>query len=411
MNQFRIIFLKEFRETIRDRRTLITMIAIPLLLYPILISVVTKVTEFTVEKASNKEHKVWVYGSEHDQVGFLDSIASTTNLNLEYKGTSEDIEAINFEHPDSIRSIIKEELTSVVLEIKPGFNDAILNGGMGKTKLYFITDEDANVGKSKLTSAIDKFKEYQVSQRFSALGIDEEARQVVFVSERDLATEREQQGNTVGGLIPYFFMLFALMGAMYPAIDLGAGEKERGTVDTLLILPTSPIVPLLSKLAVISISGLVSAMLSMVGIWLTIQQAGADFLPIDMGSIFEAITQPSTIFGLLLLLIPCTVLFAAGLLTISIHAKSFKEAQSTISPMMIVVFIPAVVGALPGVGLDWTTVGIPILNASLAIKKLIAGTLDIGWLILTTGVMLAYAGILLAICAKVFRKESVMVGR
>jgi sodium transport system permease protein len=120
------------------------------------------------------------------------------------------------------------------------------------------------------------------------------------------------------------------------------------------------------------------------------------------------ILSPSVVAVLLSLLVPLTVFFAAAQLSLSFYAKSFKEAQSTVSPLLIAVIFPAFLGLLPGFSLNTTTALVPVLNVALATKDALAGTLGMGHLALVYASLLALAAASLAVCMFVIRSERVL---
>jgi sodium transport system permease protein len=193
------------------------------------------------------------------------------------------------------------------------------------------------------------------------------------------------------------------MGAMYPAIDLAAGEKERGTMETLLTAPVSRFQILVGKFAVVVLTGLMSAAVSIFGILVAVRQISK--IPPEILSAVMAILDAQTVLLVLSLLLPLTVFFAAFLLSMSIYAKSYKEAQSMISPLMIVVILPVMIGLFPGVALDPVTALIPVLNVSLATKEIIAGTIKTGLLLEVYASLLVLAGLSLFGCARWFERE------
>jgi sodium transport system permease protein len=121
-----------------------------------------------------------------------------------------------------------------------------------------------------------------------------------------------------------------------------------------------------------------------------------------------SILSPGVVAVLLSLLIPLTVFFAAAQLSLSFYAKSFKEAQSTVSPLLIAVIFPAFLGILPGFSLNTTTALIPVLNVALATKDALAGTLGMGHLALVYVSLLALAAASLVVCMFVIRSERVL---
>jgi sodium transport system permease protein len=191
---------------------------------------------------------------------------------------------------------------------------------------------------------------------------------------------------------------------MYAAIDLAAGEKERGTLETLLTSPADRFSIVLGKFGVVVVTGVVSAAMSIVGMYIGMRM-NPD-IPQELLQMVMSILEPGSIALLLSLLLPLTVLFAAMLLSISIFAKSFKEAQSFASPLMIVVFVPAFMAMLPGINLNTTTALIPILNVAVATKHIIAGNVSTPLLIEVYASLIVIALLGLWACSRFFAREA-----
>ena len=233
--------------------------------------------------------------------------------------------------------------------------------------------------------------------------------EAVAVEEQDITPMKEKLGRTIGGLLPYLFVIFCFMGSMYPAIDLAAGEKERGTIETLLTAPVGRFQLLLGKFGVVVLTGLLSAAVSMIGLYVAVSQNPE--MPQEMLSAVSSILDPGTILLVLSLLLPLAVFFAGFLLSLSFYAKSYKEAQSLISPLTLVVILPVAVGMIPGIELTPLTAMIPILNVSLATKEIIAGTISPGILAIVYVSLLTLAGLSLWLCSRwVDREETIFRG-
>ncbi len=208
--------------------------------------------------------------------------------------------------------------------------------------------------------------------------------------------------------LPYMILIFAFLGAMYPAIDLGAGEKERGTLETLLVAPVSRLSLVLGKFGVVLVAALVSALLATFSLALSLQVGFLSDLSLLSEKTFSfSLTEALTA---LLMIVPVSCIFSALLLALSIFAKSFKEGQSYAGPLQMVIILPALVSILPGVKLDWLTASIPVVNVSLALKEIFTGNLDQHWphvalIFLTTTI---FAGLLLWFAAWWFRREQVL---
>ncbi|HBN89465.1 MAG TPA: sodium ABC transporter permease, partial [Rheinheimera sp.] len=229
----------------------------------------------------------------------------------------------------------------------------------------------------------------------------------VDVQKVDTADKRENIGEKFGAVIAYILVPLCLLGASYPAIDMGAGEKERGTLETLLICPISRISIVLGKFLTVLTTGLVGAMITVgsFGIWGAIIGSFAGMAVVQEAMSAIAITELILIFSLLL---PISAVFAALLLAISIYARTFKEAQNYISPLSVLIFVPLVAAMMPGVELNAKTALVPVMNVALAIKELIKGTADYMMLALIFGSTLLLAAAAIGFCVHWFQQEKVL---
>jgi sodium transport system permease protein len=194
---------------------------------------------------------------------------------------------------------------------------------------------------------------------------------------------------------------------MYPAIDLITGEKEKGTMETLLSSPASRFQILIGKMLTIAIVGLTAACMTIAGM-----VVGLKFLPdipADFLTTINNMVSPKFIVMLFAMLVPLCIFFAGLLSAIVIRAKSFKEAQTMVTPLTFVIIIPAMLAMIPGVQLNWQTAFIPILNIALATKEIIAGTINMAQyaVIVLSLIALALAAALFSY--KQFSKESMML--
>ncbi len=228
---------------------------------------------------------------------------------------------------------------------------------------------------NRVSEKIDALKSQILNDRVKQLNISSEAFTPIVISKIDIASPKEQISKMIGGLLPYIFIMFCFTGCMYPAIDLITGEKEKGTIETLLTVPASRFKILVGKMITISLVGLSAALMTILGMVVSLK-----FLPDIPQDFLNSISDMLSVKFIIMLfamLLPLSIFFAGLLSAIVIRTKSFKEAQSLVTPMVIVVIIPAVIALMPGVELNWQTVWIPILNIALATKEIIAGTIVI----------------------------------
>lgn len=386
-----IIFKKELIDTLRDRRTLITMVLIPLLLFPILIGISSRVMRSQIKQAQEKSLKIGLL-TGGNAAEFKQMLLSNKSVQV--------IEGLTV---DSARTLIQQDSLDAFIEFTQDFDKNVADLKPGKVTLYYKMTEQSSIEKQRVMSFLNEFEQQLRATRFKKLDLDESIVKTIDIQERNLASAKEQIADVIGGFLPYLFIIFCFLGSMYPAVDLAAGEKERGTLETLLTSPAGRMQILLGKFGVVVLTGILTAVIAMVGLYLGIVQTKE--IPPELFKTIIGILELRSVLLLLSLLLPLTIFFAAVLLSLSIIAKSYKEAQSIISPMMIVIILPAFLGLMPGMNLDAITALIPILNVSLATKAIIAGKIAPAMLAETYFSLVLFAGLSLYACAKIFGHE------
>lgn len=388
------IFRKELIDTLRDRRTLIMMIVVPVLVVPIMLLVVVKVGALLERRASEKQLKIAVVGAEY--APDLHSLIASDSLITVIQGIA----------IEDVAATVREDSVDGAIIIPSTFLDRINADRQAAVQLYYQSTRSLNVVERRLRDIIEEYEEEIVGRRIERLNLDAQLFDAIEIVDFDVATVKERIGETAGRLLPYMFILFCFMGSMYPGIDLGAGEKERGTLETLLSSPASRLEIVLGKFLVISLIGLASAMISIGGLYIAVLQIKE--IPEQIMAVISDILNLKVIGMIVSLLIPLEVFFAAVILAVSIYSKSFKEAQSSLTPMSFVVIVPVLIGLMPGMELTWKTALIPILNVSLASKDVISASIEPMHLALVYASLLLLASVSIVFCVKWFNREATL---
>lgn len=391
-----IVYRKELRESLRDRRTLTSMIVVPILIMPLLTIGSGVVMTKIIGSAQDETATVMVVGAQDSPqvVAALDSV----------KG----IRVVPYA-ADYAQRISNKKLRAAV-EIPAGFDAALQQQAAGTVKIYnYKGDLKSGFASQKLESFFRDYRDKAVAQNLSARNLPQTLTSPFSIEQQNVASAQQVGGAIIGGILPYFIIILCLTGAMYPAMDLTAGEKERGTIETILCSPVSRVHLVLGKFLTVLTASLCSGLLSLVSMGVSFQAAKQLVVTSTRGdSPFNFSIGLPTIAIIFLMVVPLAVLFAAGLLAISLCAKSYKEAQSYISPLMIVVIMPAVIGMLPGVEMNARMSVIPVLNTSLICKEIATGTYhwnSIFTILISTSV---YAAAALYIAVKLFQREDVL---
>jgi sodium transport system permease protein len=201
-------------------------------------------------------------------------------------------------------------------------------------------------------------------------------------------------------------------------MDLTAGEKERGTMETLLCSPAGRSEIVLGKFLMVLTGSLSAMALSLASLAVSASLAGMLLIggakPAAAGAAAHGagsampMIDPSGLLGVIAMVLPVAVLFSAVIFTVALFAKSYKEAQSYVAPGMIVVLMPAIVGMLPGIDLNAKLALVPILNLSLVCKEMLSGVWHWGYIGLIFGSSCVYAAAALALAVRMFRREDVI---
>ena len=392
-----VVYRKELIDSLRDRRTVVSMIAVPILLMPLLTVGVGVLSAALLGQAMQEVPTVMVLGGQ-DSPRVMAALQGLGEIHV--------VPA----RPDYAEQISNKQIRAAV-EIPRDFDAAIERGETATVRIYMYAGElRSGFGAGRLQKFFRDLRERTVRERLAAHQLPDSLLDPFHVEEQNVAPPDKVSATILGGLIPYFVIVLCLIGAMYPAIDLTAGEKERGTMETILCSPVSRVHLVLGKFLMVLTASLFSALLSMIsmgvtfeagrGLLQTLEQFGGTALPLRFS--FGAMA------AVFLMVVPLAVLFSAALLAIALFAKSYKEAQSYLSPLTILVVLPAVVSVLPGVELSAALSLVPVLNTSLVSKEIVAGTYHWDYIVLIFASSCAYASAALAVAIWLFQREEVL---
>ncbi|WP_111977902.1 ABC transporter permease [Algibacillus agarilyticus] len=375
------IYLKELTELVRDKKTLIFMIMLPLFIFPALFGSITFFAAKTVQKEQARVLTYWVANAT-EKNAIVDLLAQESGFKA-YVDESSDSESAVDHKTDDWEKMVRSGKVDFVLEIPKTFDDELATNVQSQWQLHFNNAELTTSVWHRVNGLVNRLNKQLTHDKLILLDVsDAEIAGLVHpiqLVKVDIAKAKESLGTKLGGMISYILLPLCLMGAIYPAVDIGAGEKERGTLESLLIAPVSSMQLVLGKLLTIVTTSFLSAMMAVISLAL-------------WGFIFAqalAVKAISDIIGTLglmdlglalLMLVPVILFFSALVLSISIYARSFKEAQNYMAPLSFLVFAPLIIAMLPGINLDWQWAMVPITNVALAIKEILKGDFD--WLII-----------------------------
>jgi sodium transport system permease protein len=392
----RIVYFKEMRDLLRDRRTITSMIVVPVIVVPGLMVAISLMTTKIVGQAKQEVARVMLLGGEDSP----ETVAAMRRL-----------KAIQFvpAAADYTNEISGKKI-GAALEIPPGF-DAALEAGATNAGIRIYTYEGEF--KSMLAAeGLEQFfrqrKDQIVSRRLEGRQIPETLLTPFSIMRTNVVSSKKVTGNLMGVILPYMVILMCMTGAIYPAIDLTAGEKERGTLETLLCSPVARAHLVLGKVLIVFTASVVTAVLSIssngAALVLVQQLAGG----MAHGKSAPLALDPASLAGVGVMMIPLAVFISALMVAMGLFARSSKEATSYLQPLLILAILPAAAGGLPGMEMNYRLAFIPVFNVSLISKEILAGVFHWNYVVLVFSVMGAYAILAVVAAVAIFKRESVL---
>ena len=393
----RTIAKKELVEFVRDWRTILAILVIPLLMFPLLFILFPLLLASEAAELEAIEVDVVVQSdSIPEELGLLFENAT---LNIVYEPLPE-LEFLSI--PDGDQERLRNGSVDVILRLQ--MNETILEYAV----LYLSTSEQSLEARSRTFDALGAWEQNETVRRIDAAGLD--ANQTLDplrwngdVSQSDVATQGEQAGMALSLFIPLVLAVWTFSSAIQPSIDMTAGERERGTLEALLGLPCSRMALLMGKwLAVATITG-VGVLLQVAGLLFAIGYLATS----------DIISAPSVSLTALAFLCLAVLLFAimvvAFELALAMRSHSVKEAGSILGPAVLIILFPALftqVINLDGIETFWFA--IPVVNVLLALRELLMNRIVYThvavWLVSSTLYALAAA----YYAARQFKREDIV---
>ena len=393
------VFRKESIETLRDRRTLFAMIFIPLLLLPGLFLIISLIALFFYQKAESEAIHYTLKDGPPETVMILQDLFSAKEHWVEVPH-------------DSPREAIANRDIQVAIHIPAGFSPE--NPGEDANQIHILFHEGdlrSTLASEQARQILSEWRQTLIREKGLEAGLSPGELDPFVLSRQNVAAPSQVTGGLLGGLLPYLVIMLCLTGAAYPAIDLTAGEKERGTIETILSSPVDRRALVLGKFLVVFSASLITALLALFSMGLSLLLVpslliGGGTAP--GGNEFPLAFHLPALAGIFFLILPLGAIFSALLLFLGIIARSYREAQSYLSPVFLIALLPAIIATLPGVQISPLLLSLPIVNVCLISREMLLGTFLWGPAALVILSNLTLAALALAATSALFKKESVL---
>ncbi|MFQ3583160.1 MAG: ABC transporter permease [Chloracidobacterium sp.] len=386
------VYEKEMRETLRDKRVLFGVFISPLLITPLLLVVIGY---FANRKAAEDKAEVLTIAIVDGPAALREAIARDASLSV-----------ITVQDTSQADALVQQRTARAAI-IAPADSEQTLvaNGTLALELVFDPSNEKSISAMRRIQDVIDEFNRTTTNERLKRLNLDAALITPTTLAKRSVASDKSVGGLILGALLPYLIVMTAAFGGMTSAFDLGAGEKERGTMETLLVSPATRTEIILGKTLTITTVSFASAVFTIIGLVGSFVIGLSYFAQLTQGKIAISYTAVAV---MTLVTLPLTLFTSSLLMILSSFARNQKEAQSYSLPFVMVVILPAMLSLFVG---DENPLGmslIPLLNCALAIKQSLAGSLTVGFFSLTFLSSAIYAAIAVAVGTALFNREEIL---
>ncbi len=427
-----IILRKEFLEALRDKRTLFIMVVLPILLYPMLVTLISRLQESQEAEQKARASRVAVWGELplevkqrleiegklvlREWVGApaalkerLAAGAFTPPPKPPLQTEADESQAQKPKEPDTewtraAQTLLLGRSVDAVLIPWAGFSTALDSGAAAKASIiYDAVRPDSMQARARLSDALRSYRQELLQRRERSLSLKSGFTDALQIVPRNVAGENRRGALMLGMMLPYLLILLSASGGLYAAIDMTAGEKERGTMQTLLCAPIDSLEIISGKfLAVWGISTLATL--------INLASLAVTFTRIKMIPGVSMTINPLSALLAFVLLMPVSMMVSALFVAVGAFAKDFKEGQAYLTPILMLLIFPLVATMLPGTELNVFLSFVPIMNSALLVRSVFLGDWHADMLFLTVISSLSYAMLTLVFAARVYERNTLLLG-
>ena len=385
------VFAKEVVDNFRDRRTLVTALLMGPLLGPMLFAFVINLTIERSLSDADSTMQLPVIGAEH--APNLTRFLQSRNIAV-IDGPADRAAAL---------AAVKQGTLDIVVLIPVEFGEQLREGSPARVEL--ISDQantEADRDARRARNAIRAYSQQLVTLRLVGRGVSPLILRAVNVDEVDVSTPSGRAGILLG-MMSYFFIFALLMGGMYLAIDSTAGERERGSLEPLLSLPVTRDQLMLGKIAAACVFMAMSLMLSLWSFFIALK-----FMPLEQLGMTPNF-GPAVVIGAFFILAPFILVGASVMTLVASFTKSYKEAQTWLSVVLIAPTLPVLIVSILNVRSQLEFMFVPSLSQHLILVDMVKNEpLNLVHVAISITSTLAIGALLTWICARLYRREGLL---
>jgi sodium transport system permease protein len=390
----RTVLRKELRETLRDRRTLAVMILFPLVVYPLVSLVMAEVMAGKQSEQEARRSRVVVWGppsSSARTAAVRTLLAKNRGIELVDSSPREPAapgspEPLSFAEA---RRELQEKRFDALVELPVDVSAAV---GIPARVLFDETHEASEKALSRIEGALGAQLPPGCARTYAVTSIS-------------VAPRSQVGGYILSKILPLIVVVMTMLGAFYPAIDITAGERERGTLETLLSSPVRRFDLMLGKVLAVTVLATLTGILNITSMSMTVAEGAR----MAGGAAAQSLTIPWTRAATTILtVLPAAFLWGSIMVAVGALARTFKEAQNLLTPVYFLCFAPALIAGLGDFPLTGIAIWIPGTNLTLLARDLMLGEATFGHIALVTLVTLLFGSLALSFAARMYDSERLL---
>lgn len=399
---------KEMLDVLRDKKTVLMMLVVPLVLYPLIYIGVMQVMALISSSMETQNYRIAV--EAEDEGALLDKLMDVKQQNAAQGESDEEKDAQSYEITVVDADSISDYETALNEETIDAYISGQLQDGKMQYDVYYLSSEtNSSYAAGIIMDILDDLREDLTRQKLADEGMDVQMiLEPINYGKQDIASSEQSLGSMMGSILPFMLVISLLIGTMYPAIDTTAGERERGTLETILTLPVTNRQLILSKFLTVAVIGMVSAILNILSMGAValymykLMDLQTEVVSLDLAKFIPAILV------CILAVFAFSLFISAITMCVTSFARSYKEANNYITPLMLVVMFIGYIGFIPNLELTQTMAMVPVANICLLIKNMMVFKIDYGAIAVVLLSNVAYAVMAILFLSKIYDSEAIL---
>lgn len=397
----RTLVKKEMLDVFRDKKTMVMMVLVPVILYPLIFVGAMQFMSFISSSMETQNYRISVDAKDGD--AFIHKLTEQPAGEERSRKETEAITIIDAAAVPDYETALNEESIDVYV------SGQLREGKMQYDVYYLSSVTNSAYAANIVMEAFDELKEEMTRQKIQEAGMDlHEILEPIAYEKKDTASNEQSLGSIMGSILPFMLIISLLMGTMYPAIDTTAGERERGTLETILTLPVTNRQLIVSKFITVALIGMISALLNILSMGgIALYMYAIMDMQTDMGT-FDMEKFAPAVLVCMLSVFAFSLFISAVTMCVTSFAKSYKEANNYITPLMLVVMFIGYIGFIPNLELTQSMAMMPVANICLLIKNMLAFKVDYAAIAVVLISNVAYAVIAILFLSKIYDSEAIL---